>query len=349
MSYQRTKNSLLGLAAGDAISWQAMYHRSNELPFWTRRLRREIDAESEDAGIIRPNLPFSLNNPADAFKFSCTDDAEWAAFTALKLIENNGVYDYQSHLKAWNELAGSEDKITGSVAIIAALENIRKGKVPPVTGNDNPHFFDDSAMMRAVPIGALYAGRPQKASEYTALEASVTNAYDGVWAAQAMSAAVSTACAGNEIDSIISAAVAQLPENSWIRLKVTEALAIASKCDSVFQALPLLNDEIIEHSYNYGTTAVDNLALTLSIFRLVKATLTDGILAAASLAKTADSVPAFVGALCGAVNDSEIPPSWTDSLTSLRGICIPSLKGKRYLNIASELNSMVQADYQIKI
>lgn len=349
MSYQRTRNSLLGLAAGDAISWQAMYHRSNELPFWTRRLRREIDAESEETGIVRPNLPFSLNNPADAFKFSSTDDTEWAAFTALKLIENEGVYDYKSHLAAWNELAESEEKVTGSVAIIAAMDNMRKGKVPPVTGNDNPHFFDDSAMMRAVPIGALYAGRLQKASEYTALEASVTNAYDGIWAAQAMSAAVSSACAGSKPDTVISAAIAQLPENSWVRLKVTEAQSIAAKCVSVFQALPILNDEIIEHSYNYGTTAVDNLALTLSIFRLVRASLTEGILAAASLAKTADSVPAFVGALCGAANDNEIPSSWTNSLNSLRGICIPSLKGQKYVNIASELNSLVQADYKTKM
>ena len=94
MNYIRTKNSLLGLAAGDSLSWQALYHKSYNFPFWTRRLRREIDVESETIGIIKPNLPFSLNIPSEPFKISPTDDSEWAAFTTKQLIENSGEYEH---------------------------------------------------------------------------------------------------------------------------------------------------------------------------------------------------------------------------------------------------------------
>jgi len=43
---QRAFNAMMGLATGDAISWPSLYHRSYLLPFWTRRIRREIDCES---------------------------------------------------------------------------------------------------------------------------------------------------------------------------------------------------------------------------------------------------------------------------------------------------------------
>ncbi len=45
MNYEvRAKGALYGLAIGDAVGWPALYHRTYTLPFWTRRLRREIDA-----------------------------------------------------------------------------------------------------------------------------------------------------------------------------------------------------------------------------------------------------------------------------------------------------------------
>ena len=57
-----------------------MFHRSYAYPFWTRRLRREMDVASEQAGVLRPQMPFSLNQPPDAFAPGPTDDTEWAAF-----------------------------------------------------------------------------------------------------------------------------------------------------------------------------------------------------------------------------------------------------------------------------
>ena len=79
---ERVRNSLYGLAIGDAMSWPAFYHRTYTLPFWTRRLRREIDAAQEDYQITRFPMPFSLNRPTENLQFGPTDDTEWAAFTA---------------------------------------------------------------------------------------------------------------------------------------------------------------------------------------------------------------------------------------------------------------------------
>jgi len=340
LKYQRSKNALLGLAIGDSISWQAMYHRSLELPFWTRRIRREIDVESETYKIIKLNLPFSLNNPAEPFKISPTDDTEWATFTIDLLLKANGKYDFNLNVKAWKELADNQEGIYGNVSTKAALKNLSKGLLPPECGHDNPHYFDDGAMVRAISIGALYAGNLDQAIEYSGLDASITNSLDGIWASQSIAAAISLACIESDIQKIIDAAVQQIPENSWLILKVKEALEIANKYETLLEALPVLNDNIINHSYNYGSAAPENLALTLAIFFLSRGDLTLGITSAASLAKTADSVPAFVGALCGALKTDNFSNNWTKKFTSLKGICIPDLKEKNYLEMTEKLNEL---------
>jgi ADP-ribosylglycohydrolase len=339
VEYIRTKNALLGLAAGDALSWQALYHKSYALPFWTRRLRREIDVESEKEGIVRLNLPFSLNVPVDPFFISPTDDTEWAAFTAGTIISNNGEYNFNSHLEAWKKLAKNYQDIRGSISIKGALNNLNKGIFPPASGNDNPHYFDDSAMTRAVVIGSLFPGEKEKAAEYAGEEASVTNSLEGVWAAKAMAAAVSSACSGANIDKIISAALEQVRSSGWIREKLAKAIGIVEKHKNIFSCLPVLYDEIIDHSYNYGVSAPENLALSLALFIVSKRDITAGITAASSLAKTADSVAAFTGALCGACSDDPFEEEWVGRFNSLKGICIPELEGKNFNNIADKINS----------
>ncbi len=73
----RVRNSLYGLAIGDAINWNSVFNRSFGYPFWTRRLRREIDLDQDNNNIIKTSLPFSLNQHSDNFDFSPTDDTEW--------------------------------------------------------------------------------------------------------------------------------------------------------------------------------------------------------------------------------------------------------------------------------
>src|SRR5512141_2275250 len=73
----RARNALLGLALGDAIGWTAMYHRAHTLPAWTRRRRREIDAQREETNVLRIPMPFSLNQPSETFDLCPTDDTEW--------------------------------------------------------------------------------------------------------------------------------------------------------------------------------------------------------------------------------------------------------------------------------
>jgi ADP-ribosylglycohydrolase len=98
----------------------------------------------------------------------------------------------------------------------AAIENLRRGVLPPASGNDNPQHYDDSAVPRAVAIGLRFAGQPQRAAALAAADAQITNAEDGVWAAQAMACAIALLAGGATLDAALEAARAHFPADSWI-------------------------------------------------------------------------------------------------------------------------------------
>ena len=60
--------------------------------------------------------------------------------------------------------------------------------------------------------------------------------------------------------------------------------------------------------------------------------------AAATIAKQADSVPALVGAITGALAGAQrLPAAWASRVEILRGICVPALEGIRLSDLADKL------------
>ena len=340
-SNQRAQNAMIGLAIGDAIGWTSMFHRSFLLPPWTRRKRREIDMTSETENVIVLPVPFSLNQPADHFNISPTDDTEWAAFTAEILLGSD--YDSYPHsaLKEWNKLAQSNETVRGSIGTQTALNNLRKGLQPPQSGKENPHYFDDSAMSRAIPIGIVCIGQPDRAAHLAEIDASITNSEDGVWAAQAMAVAISLICAGQNINDAIDSAHQYLPRTSWVRRTVEDAFLITRESKSIFSVLPELQNEIVNREYSYGNVAPETLALAFAIVLLHGNNFETAVMTAASFAKSSETLPAMVGALVGAAQSTtNTSDSWLNAISKLKGICIPSFAGKNYLSLVEQLSNL---------
>jgi ADP-ribosylglycohydrolase len=336
----RARNALLGLAVGDAIGWTAMYHRARTLPAWTRRRRRDIDAQREDADVLRIPMPFSLNQPSAVFDLCPTDDTEWAAWMMNNLIRHGCVVRENWVHEAWKELAGSEGPVRGGVSTAAALENLRRGLLPPATGRDNPHYFDDGAVCRAVPIGIVCTGNPRLVCEAAAIDASVTNFEDGVWVASAAAAAVAAACNGETAESVIDAGIAALPEASWSRRTAEEALQIAGRESSPLALIPALHG-IPNKEYSDGCVGPETLALSLALVSRLGKRFEEAVLAAAAFAKTADSVPSLVGAIAGALSPEDVIPAEWKKATTLRGICLPEYAGRDYLQLVEQFLAAV--------
>jgi len=332
---------MIGLAIGDAISWTSMFHRSILLPAWTRRIRREIDASSESTNVIVTPMPFSLNQPAHHFDISPTDKTEWAAFSAELLLQN-GPHGYdRSILKEWMALAQSTTPIRGGVSTQAALANIKNGILPPQSGRENPHYFDDGAMMRAVPIGLFCAGQPDIAARLTETDASVTNSEDGLWAAQAVAICLSLLSNGKSVNTAIEAAVHFLPSSSWIHRTVIEALSMVEKSNSVFPVIPQLQNAIVNREYSYGNAAPETLALALCIAKLHGQNFETALMTSSLFTKSGETLPAIVGALSGAMDPSmNVSEHWMNAIRKMKGIAIPSLAGKDYAALALQISNM---------
>lgn len=327
---QRVKNCMLGIAFGDALSWPSMYHRSQLLPSWTRRVRREMDAAAEDQGVLRIPQPFSLNRPSDPFTLGPTDDTEWAAWTADLLLRTDGVITETIATEAWSELAYRQEKIRGSISIACALENIRRGILPPTSGRDNPHYFDDSAIIRSVIIGAVWPGQPARAAQYASIDASATNSEDGVWGAQATAAMISILCNGGNADEAMKECFSYIPESSLIHRTLTTAVhtEATNTADLVLQ----LQETIVNKVYSYACSAAETLALSLALFMCGRSDLERTVFLACAFPKTADTVPALSGALAGASCDTAIfSLQWEQQLSRLKGIAIPGCANTNYL------------------
>lgn len=326
----RAVNALLGLAIGDAISWPSMFHRSRTLPAWTRRIRRDIDAQREASGVLNVPMPFSLNQPAEALDLYPTDDTEWAAWTMTNFLQNRGKITEGLILDSWRALAEESLPVRGWVSTRVALENIRKGILPPASGSDNPHYFDDGAICRAIPIGIAFASTPEEAARLAAAEAAVTNAEDGVWVAQAAAVGMGRCCSGGSAQDVVRAAVAVLPERSWSRRIVDEALRVTSQRLPLIEHLPPLA-RLANVEYSDGCAGPETLALALAIISVTGGSFTESVFAALAFAKSADALPAFVAALSGGLTQQAmIPSSWSDTMRSLRGVCVPKLAGCDY-------------------
>ncbi len=327
-----------GLALGECHCWTSLYQRSFLLPSWTRRKRREIDAQYEIEGLLEISLPFALNQPTDTFKPGPGPHSEWFIFQMQVLLEGNGSYSLECALDCWRNIALSSLRL--SISERAALTNLRAGKSPPFTGYDNPHYFDDAACFRALAIACIYADDLPTALQVVAQDASITNAEDGLWGAQAVAAATVMAAQGASVDICLETAVRQLPQGSWIHMVMERALAHASESQGVFDLIMSLSRDIVNDSYNYGNAAAETIPLACAILKSTQGNPEQALLAALAIPRTAGSVAPLVGALCGTLGHLETDVH--DNLVSapLRGIALPNLAG---ITLAGKLQELTAA------
>jgi ADP-ribosylglycohydrolase len=333
----RARGALLGLAVGDAAGFPAYYHRSIKLGRRRSMLWRfAIDGDAQQ--VLRFPLPTSSALP-EMLNVSATDDGEFAAVAATILLESAGDYSPEALFAGWQKhVVEPADGIWSGIAERASIVNAQRGLRPPQTGNDNPAHYYDGAVARAVPVGIHFAGAPERAAEVARSLAEITNAADGVWAAQAMAATIAAAVAGAEATEAVEVGRQLIPEDSWLSRQVTHALQLAGSAASAFDLAAELNDSVANRSYSFGDVAPETLA---SAYALVLASGGDpgtAIPAATTIAKQADTMPAMVGAITGAVSGAgHLPAAWAAKVEVLHGICIPALQGTSLTDLADKL------------
>jgi ADP-ribosylglycohydrolase len=333
----RAEGALLGLACGDAVSFPAMYHRQLPNPRRRRFLwHRAVDGDSHLVNKLP--LPYSQNEPVETMAFGPTDDAEHAALAAQVLLNVDDDPTTDALFDEWHRLVEPQrDSLWGSVADRSAILNAQLGLRAPLTGNDNPHHYDDSSVARAVPVGIRWAGHPERAAGVARRLASISNADVGIDGAAAFAAAIAVLVGGGSMDAAVDAAAGEIADDTWTAHKWAVAESALEQSGDVFAAIPRWNNDVANPEYGFGNVVAETLPVALLIGR-ESADFAHGLALATLVPKQADTMPAMVGALLGAASGaSQLPGSWRDPADELRGICVPSTKGLRLRGLACAL------------
>lgn len=320
---------LYGAAAAEAATWGAMFQRALLLPYWTRRKRREIEEAHDKANSSEIPVPFALNQPTDALRAGPGPTTEWLVFQLRLLSRTGGGYDPRGAVEAWLSLS---DERTApprlSTSQRAALDHLLAGRLPPISGHDQPHYFDDAACVRALAMAAALHDRPSDLVAAVRWDATITNSEDGVWAAEAVANAVRAAIHGAHADAVVASALAALPADSWILERAGRALELAEEARGPLDLALSLDQELGNAAYSYGDAAPDVLPMALAIYLNCAGDYQRSLLAALAIPRHASAVAPLVGALCAA--GSSPPPLSVKSrayLGTLRGVALPTIAG----------------------
>ena len=334
---QRTYDTVAGLSAGDAVTWSSWWHRMAKLgPRRAVRLGEARDHAREAVTTTIPTPYLHASSPELIDPAGPTDDTEWFVVGVRHLLGQrlDGTPTGEQH-GVWAELAAL--RAEGAAAVRArigtsiALDNLQRGAYPPVSGHDNPHYFDDIACVRAVAAGLLRPGDASAAAGLAATDAAVTHALDGVWGARATATLVALLAAGGDRQAAVDAALRELPAGSWIAHVVSECLSVVEPAATPVDLGARLERAAVDHVYSYANQAPESLGLVLA--HLSVADSFDAMLLGALChPRHADGLVPLAGAVAGAAFGGQ-----RRDLPTLKGVCVRDLDGVSLDSVVHEI------------
>lgn len=326
----RAVGAVHGLALGDALGAPAGEHRTVRDP-WVRQMLRKGPLELDESRVLRPVVPFVLS-AVGAPALVATDDAESFAVAARVLLEAPG-RDTDSLFDTWRALLDTPDTWT-SAAQRSALINAASGLRPPHTGADNPAFYDDSALPGALAV-AVATSTPDDAAALARALAVVTHDGTGVHAAAAYARVLAHLLDGAPLRPALESGAAEVVADGWLADGLRDAFRLVDAATSPFAALPALVARFAPRTYSHPGTVAETLPLALAVTALTAADHEAALPLALSVTRHQDSLPALVGALCGAAGSA---PEVGD-VDVLQGVTVPAVAGRSLADLARSLDA----------
>lgn len=268
-----------------------------------------------------------------------SDDTEYTLFSAKVLLEHGHSVTSRHFAEAWLEhIVPSPGPFKGAgFSEMAAIENLRRGLRPPLSGQ-HYHSWSDGFAMRAAPYGVVCPARPEEACRLAAEDGVVSHAGEGVYGGLAVAAAVSVAMGGAPLGEIIAAGLRAVLPDSWTAREIHRALDIAKGCESARAAIEPLHDALAVTYYPWADLAPEAVGLAFGLLASGRGDFKETVLAAVNLGRDADTVAAIAGAVLGAmVGYSGLPPEWRDTVGQATGRCLESVRGVSLYEVADEL------------
>lgn len=223
----------------------------------------------------------------------------------------------------------------GGRPLYGAVENLKRGLKPPQSGKDNVFNTDDGAAMRIAPVGIVYAGDPERAAGAAETEAQISHDSSGVWAAQAVAAAIAVAMADGTTGEISDAMLRYIPDESWLGRAMARASRLCDEASEMEEIWAAIHTEFYTREHSAVEEAIPQI---YAISRMTDCDFRKGLFWAVNFGRDADTVSAVVGAIAGAVHGlSVIPERWIDAVRKPAGTCLEFAADEDVVTLGEEL------------
>jgi len=266
-----------------------------------------------------------------------TDDTEFSVLSARALLDHKENFTSQGVAETWRRLVLSDGgaRARGGTPLYGALWNLSQGMEPPLSGQDNTLNIDDGAAMRAVPFSVYSLGDPDEAARLAAIDACVSHDRDGIWAAQAIAAAVASALSGADVDEVIEQGRRFIPDDSWLGRKMDEAMGILDEFDDPFDQYEALHTRLWAPRHSVSPEAIPQV---FALFKMCKGEFRKGFLLSANFGRDADTICALTLALCGASQGLDvIPKEWIEQVKQPAGVCLRFAAEENLVDLTEKL------------
>ncbi|GAA2933743.1 ADP-ribosylglycohydrolase family protein [Microbacterium luteolum] len=318
-----TERMVRGLIAGDSAGALNSDFHIHSLPPKRVHRQRFLTELADRDHVTNVPRPFAHANPPALLHPAPAEASEWFVFSYTLQHRTNA-----ERLEEWRELAASRiDSRAGvRIGVHSALLNLSRGLAPHQAGNDNPHYFDDLAMVRAAAAAAAHdheAAILEAAKE----DAQYTTARDGLWCAVAVALLLSRLARGADGREAARAVAESLPSGTWSRRVAEDALAVAEQTPAPLARARRLSVEVGDWIYSYPTAAPETLAFLLAHVAAASSA-EDLMLGTLAQPHNGATLPALAG-IAAALRFGEdwIPADVTIATSRLAGLSIPQLAG----------------------
>jgi ADP-ribosylglycohydrolase len=268
-----------------------------------------------------------------------SDDTEYALFNARLLLKHGAQISAEAIAVGWQkEIVSASNTYKGAgFSEMLAIRNLQEGLLPPHSGQ-HLHSWSDGLAMRVAPFGIVAAGRPELAARLAAMDGSVTHAGEGIFAGQAVAAAIACAMEGASVAAIVDAALGVIPPDSWTSTGIQRAVSVGAKNPDVWSALDRLYKEIVCSSYFWSDIAPEAVALAFGIFTASRGNFCDAVLGGVNVGRDTDTIAAIAGAIAGAREGiGALPVEWIRRVLVSRGVCLSVVRGMNMQDTADQL------------
>lgn len=268
-----------------------------------------------------------------------TDDTEFAVLTAVTLLDCQGRLTAEALVDSWRrrilDQGGLFDR--GGVPLYGAVENLRRGLLPPLSGRYNTLNIDDGAAMRIAPVG-IVARDEAHAAELAALESSISHYDDGIYAAVACAVAVRLCMDGASAEEAVAGALRHIPADSWLGVTMARMLDLVASRPTIEEAWAGLHKDFWTPRHSISPEAIPQ---ALGVFLLTGGDFRKGMFWASNFGRDADTIAALVGAMSGARQGyGVIPSAWVERVRRPSGVCLKFAASHDVVELGSQLAAL---------